>query len=107
MTTKAIILAVMLLTTTAAMGQSPDGTTMPPAPELIDAQGHRWLLGFTDNPTPHSGCDTQTEICALPTDVMIACKGVIYGLNRENARWYRGRVNGGWTDVGPNHPCAL
>lgn len=79
---------------------SPDNASLPPAPELWDSLGVRWVLGDNANK-----CNPGGMPLCLPTDRLVSCKGEIYGQHRSTLIWWRGIVGNGWLEVGPKHPC--
>lgn len=81
---------------------SPDGTTAPPASEIVDLMGNVWALkGGLPNPE----CDPVAEVCLLDTVLLLYCQGQVYAQHRTTGAWYRGAVGRGWTLVGISRPC--
>jgi hypothetical protein len=88
-------LLILILSSPVFAQASPDGTRMPPAPEIIDEQGNHWRIGTGKGGEPNS-LDNVT--------VMVICWNLVYA-NIPNGNWYRGVVGNGWILVGTTDPC--
>ena len=76
---------------------SPDGTTLPPATQIVDAQGVLWTLSgqLILRNGAHAAGGTGVRILWL--------RGTIYVLGSDNSRWWRWNGSG-WTFVGTTQP---
>jgi hypothetical protein len=83
----------------AASGTSPDGTRVPPAPNIVDAEGAVWTLaadGLTVNRNGQNAGGRGTPL--------LWQMGGIYVLGTDGDWWqYTG---GGWVDVGATDPAG-
>jgi subtilisin family serine protease len=78
-------------------GTSPNGTTVPPASQIVDAQGGVWTIGgsqmiLRNGQLAASGYGSQ----------ILWLNGAIYVFGTDS-NWYRW-TSAGWNNVGPAHP---
>ena len=78
-------------------GASPNGTAVPPAPEIVDAQGNVWTIGGNRTilrNAQHASGGYGTEILWLNGDIYV------FG---ADIRWYVW-TGAAWKDIGASHP---
>ena len=78
-------------------GTSPDGTTIPPATQIVDAQGAVWTISggaiLRNGSTAAGGSGVR----------ILWSGGSIYVLGSVGGNWWRW-TGTGWTNVGPTQP---
>lgn len=86
------LIFLFLLTPTLLFAQS---NTIPPATELIDAKGQKWVRG----PEAIAG-QQYTHI----VNNYVLCNGIVYGFNILDQKWWQMDVPNHIL-VGPSNPC--